>query len=99
MDQKAFDNSIDQIKNAFESDAIELDPVEKDVSCNGTTVKQAISFPDSDSTQHSTDALKTLVEIVIPFSCDVTTKTSCLNENNNAQTHKSMVSIKILLCM
>ena len=94
MDQKTFGNSTDQINSTFESDTIGLDvPVEKDVSCNETAITQAISFADSDSTQHSTGAAKTLVEIVIPFSHDVPTEI-CLNKNNDAQTHKSMVSIK-----
>ena len=95
MDQEAFDNSIDQIKYTFKSGTVELDPVEKDVSCNGTTVAQAVLFADNDSTQHSTDVLKALVGI--RSSCEATIET-CLNENNNAQTHKSMVSIKMLLC-
>ena len=94
IDQKALGNSTDQINSTIESGAVGLDvPMEKDVSCNETTITQAISLADSDSTQHSTGAAKTLVEIVIPFSHDVPTET-CLNKNNDAQTHKSMVSIK-----
>lgn len=92
MDQKVFGNSTDQINSTFESDTVGPDaPVEKDVRRNGTTTIQAISFADSDSMQHSTGAVKALVEIVIPHSHDVSTET-CLN--NDAHTHKSMVNIK-----
>ena len=92
MDQKTFGNSTDRINSTF--DTVRLDPpVEKDVSCDGTINIQAISFANSDSTQHSTagtaDAAKVLVEIVIPFSHDVSTET-CLNKND--ETHKSTVS-------
>ena len=95
MDQKAFGNSADKINSTSECDTDP--PVEKDVSCNGTIKMQAISFADSDSTQHSTagtaGAAKALVEIVTPFSYDIPTET-CLNKNDNTQTHESMVSIK-----